>query len=129
MVFLLYKGLFETVLSEIKISSFLILLINGGWGLVILLSIAQDLKPPRYTNLINNVFNNILFLFVSVTIDIYIIRFTNEKYTRSKSLFHDQKHLDEAAEHRKKVRILMLPPKSAKAAEVHHETQKRKKIH
>jgi hypothetical protein len=59
-------------------------------------------------NLINNVFNNILFLFVSVIIDIHIIRFTNEKYTRSKSLFHDQKHLDEAAEHRKKVRKLIV---------------------
>ena len=59
-------------------------------------------------NLINNVFNNILFLFVSVIIDICLMRFANKKYTHSKSLFHDQKHLDEAAEHRNKVRILIV---------------------
>jgi hypothetical protein len=59
-------------------------------------------------NLINNTLNNIVFFFISVTIDIFMIRFANKKYQHSIQLFHDQKHLDEALEHRRKIRKLIV---------------------
>ena len=59
-------------------------------------------------NMINNVLNNVLFLFVSVMIDISMIRFLNKDFEHKKELFHDQKHLDEALEHKNKIRKLII---------------------
>jgi hypothetical protein len=59
-------------------------------------------------DLINNIFNNILFLFISIIIDICMIRFANKTYQHKKELFSDQKHLDEALENRKKIRKLII---------------------
>ena len=58
--------------------------------------------------MINNVLNNVLFLFVSVMIDISMIRFLNKDFEHKKELFHDQKHLDEALEHKNKIRKLII---------------------
>ena len=38
-------------------------------------------------NMINNIFNNMLFLFISVVIDVGLIRFTNQNLDRKKRLF------------------------------------------
>ena len=59
-------------------------------------------------NLLNNVFNNVLFLFVSVIIDICMIRFVEKNFEHKKELFHDKKHLSEALEHKKKIRKLII---------------------
>ena len=59
-------------------------------------------------NLINNVLNNILYLFISLVIDICMIRFANQNYQHKKELFHDPKHLDEALAHKKKIRKLII---------------------
>ena len=59
-------------------------------------------------NMINNILNNILFLFVSVIIDVCMIRFANKNYQHKKELFHDPKHLDEALKHKKKIRKLII---------------------
>jgi len=59
-------------------------------------------------NLINSIFNNILILFVSLIIDSSMIRFVNKKYQHSLQLFHDQQHVDEALEHKKKIRKLTI---------------------
>jgi hypothetical protein len=59
-------------------------------------------------NFINNIFNNILFLFINVVIDIFLIRFANKNYRNKKKIFHDQKHLNEAIEHKKKIRNLVI---------------------
>ena len=59
-------------------------------------------------NLINNILNNILFLFTSLFIDICMIRFSNENYQRKKKLFHDKKHLNEALEFKRKIRKLIF---------------------
>ena len=70
-------------------------------------------NPPECTifpilNLVNNILNNILFLFVSVVIDILLIRFANKNYRHKKQLFHDQKHINEALEHKKKIKKLVI---------------------
>jgi len=65
-------------------------------------------KIFRALNLINNVLNNILFLFVSVAIDVCLIRFANKNYQRKKKKIHDPKHLDEALKHKKKIRKLII---------------------
>ena len=59
-------------------------------------------------NLINNVLNNILFLFISLVIDIGLIRFANQNYQHKKELFHDPKHLEEALAHKNKIRKLII---------------------
>jgi hypothetical protein len=59
-------------------------------------------------NLINNILNNIIILIISVTIDVCMIRFANKNYQHSIQLFHDQKHLDEALEHKKKILKLII---------------------
>jgi hypothetical protein len=43
-----------------------------------------------------------------VTIDVCMIRFANKNYQHSIQLFHDQKHVDEALEHKKKIRKLII---------------------
>ena len=58
--------------------------------------------------MINNILNNIVFLFISVIIDICLIRFANKNYEHKKELFHDPKHLEEALAHKNKVKKLIL---------------------
>jgi hypothetical protein len=69
--------------------------------------------PPECTifpilNLVNNILNNILFLFVSVLIDFLLVRFANKNYQHKKQLFHDKKDLNEALEHKKKIKKLVI---------------------
>jgi len=59
-------------------------------------------------NLINNIVNNVLFLFLSIIVDIWMIRFANKNYEHKIKLFHDKKHLNEALEHKKKIRKLII---------------------
>ena len=59
-------------------------------------------------NVINNVLNNILFLFISVVIDICLIRFANQSFEHKTELFHDKKHLEEALNHKKKIKKLII---------------------
>jgi hypothetical protein len=69
--------------------------------------------PPECTifpilNLVNNILNNILFLFVSFLIDFLLVRFANKNYQHKKQLFHDKKHINEALEHKKKIKKLVI---------------------
>lgn len=68
----------------------------------------QECKIFPILNLINNIFNNILFLFINVVIDIFLIRFANKNYHHKKKIFIDQKHINEAIEHKKKIRNLVI---------------------
>jgi hypothetical protein len=68
----------------------------------------QECKVFPILNFINNIFNNILFLFINVVMDIFLIRFANKNYQNKKNTIHDQKHLNEAIEHKKKIRNLVI---------------------
>ena len=59
-------------------------------------------------NVLNNILNNILFIFVSLLIDICLLKFTHKNYKHKKELFKDKKHIEEALEHKKKVKKVIL---------------------
>ena len=59
-------------------------------------------------NLLNSILNNIVFLIVSLCIDISMTRFANQNFERKKAIFHDQKHVEEALKHKKKVNKLII---------------------
>ena len=45
-------------------------------------------------NMVNNIFNNILFFFISILIDVGLIRFTNHNLERKKHLFNGEETLE-----------------------------------
>jgi hypothetical protein len=59
-------------------------------------------------NLLNNIFNNIIFIFLSVIIDISLIRFTNQ-YLKSKvNLIKDEKHLYDIVKYKQKLNKMII---------------------
>ena len=59
-------------------------------------------------SLINSILNNIIFLFVSVIIDIFLISFSNKNLRRKKMLTNDKQILDEAARLREIVNKMII---------------------
>ena len=59
-------------------------------------------------NMINNILNNVIFIFISGIIDLFMIKFAQENFQRKKEIFHDQKHLDEALMLKRNVKKLII---------------------
>ena len=61
-------------------------------------------------NVINNVLNNIVFFFISVIIDVGLIRFSNQNLQRKKKLFSDESSppLIEAIKLKQKINKMIL---------------------
>ena len=60
-------------------------------------------------NLINNVFNNIIFFFVSFVIDLNLIHVSNENLKSKKKLFPpNEVHIDEAIRFKEKINKMIL---------------------
>ena len=59
-------------------------------------------------NLINNVLNNIVFFFISVVIDILMVRFARENIRRKMTNGIDARHLDEAIQFKVKINKMIL---------------------
>ena len=59
-------------------------------------------------NLLNNIFNNIIFIFLSVIIDVSLIKFTN-KFLKSKmALIKDEKHLYDIVKYKQKLNKMII---------------------
>jgi hypothetical protein len=60
-------------------------------------------------NLVNNIFNNIIFFFVSFVIDLNLIRLSNENLKNKKKLFpHNKVHIDEAIRFKEKINKMIF---------------------
>jgi len=60
-------------------------------------------------NLINNIFNNIIFFFVSFVIDLNLIRLSNENLKNKKALFpSNEAHVTEALKFKEKINRMIL---------------------
>ena len=59
-------------------------------------------------NIINNIFNNILFIVLSMIIEICLNRFAKKFVQKRMQMFNDQKYKDDALEHQKKIKRLIL---------------------
>ena len=59
-------------------------------------------------NLTNSILNNIVFLVISLAIDILMIIFTNKNLERKLRLSHDPKHINEAVELKKNITKMIL---------------------
>ena len=70
--------------------------------------LSSGCKTFPILNMINNVLNNIIFLFISVVIDLSMIRFANINYRHKKEIISDQKHLEDALKFKQKVRKLII---------------------
>ena len=58
--------------------------------------------------MINNILNNIVFVFVSLLIDLFLFRFAGQTLSRKKKLSSDAAHLDEAIKYRDHINWLVL---------------------
>jgi hypothetical protein len=59
-------------------------------------------------NLTNSILNNMVFLVLSLAIDILMIRFTNKNLERKLRVSHDPKHINEALELKKNIIKMIL---------------------
>ena len=59
-------------------------------------------------NLINSVLNNIVYLFVSLVVDVLLINFTNKNLERKKKLTKQKEKLDEAVKLKEKVNEMII---------------------
>ena len=65
-------------------------------------------KLFQILNLINNVLDNILFLLISVIIDILLVRFSNELLKNKQSLINSEKHLAQALRYKDTVNKMII---------------------
>ena len=59
-------------------------------------------------NVMNNVLNNIIFLFISACIDLFLIRFSNETLKMKLKLYNNQQSINEALKFRKNINKMIL---------------------